>query len=65
MYRVDLITGKTQALGSIGHVDGEGEGIDATPVAGSDLHVLSVDVKLVPMRLIDLQVTGTPVPASP
>lgn len=56
IYRVDLGTGKVQALGSIGHVDGEGEGIDATPVAGTDLHVLSIDVKAVPVRLINLRV---------
>ena len=56
VYRVDLRTGKVQALGSIGHVDGEGEGIDATPVAGTDLHVLSIDAKAVPVRLINLKV---------
>jgi hypothetical protein len=65
VYRVDLATGKTEALGSVGHVDGEGEGIDATPVAGNDLHVLSIDVKVVPVRLVDLQVTATPVAVSP
>jgi hypothetical protein len=65
VYRVDLATGKTEALGSIGHVDGEGEGIDATTVGGSDLHVLSIDVKVVPVRLINLKVTTTPVRASP
>ena len=56
LYRVDLRTGQVQALGSIGHADGEGEGIDATPVAGTDLHVLSIDVKAVPVRLINLKV---------
>ena len=56
LYRVDLRTGKVEALGSIGHADGEGEGIDATPVAGTDLHVLSIDVKAVPVRLINLKV---------
>jgi hypothetical protein len=56
VYRVDLHTGAVQSLGSIGHVDGEGEGIDATPLPRGDLHVLSADVALVPMRLIDLRV---------
>ncbi len=56
VYRVDLATGNVQALGSIGHVDGEGEGIDATPVAGVELHVLSIDVAAAPVRLIDLKV---------
>ena len=57
VYGVDLHTGAVQALGSIGHVDGEGEGIDASPTANGDLHVLSADVNIVPMRLIDLKVT--------
>jgi hypothetical protein len=39
---------------------GEGEGIDATPTAAGDLHVLSADVKIVPMRVIDLHVTTRP-----
>jgi hypothetical protein len=57
VYRVDLADGSVQSLGSIGHVDGEGEGIDATPLPSGDLHVLSADVALVPMRLIQLRVT--------
>jgi hypothetical protein len=61
VYRVDLATGKVAALGSIGHVDGEGEGIDASPSSKGDLHVLSIDVKVVPVRLIDLRVVATPI----
>jgi hypothetical protein len=57
VYRVDLHTGRVQPLGSIGHVDGEGEGIDATPTRHGVLHVLSADVNIVPMRLIDLKLT--------
>ena len=60
VYRVDLRSGVVRALGSIGHVDGEGEGIDATPTRYGDLHVLSADVNIVPMRLIDLKVTHSP-----
>jgi hypothetical protein len=56
VYRVDLRTGAVVALGSIGHVDGEGEGIDATLTRDGLLHVLSADVDIVPMRLIDLRV---------
>ena len=59
VYRVDLQTGKVQALGSIGHVDGEGEGIDATPTPLGDLHVLSIDAKVVPVRLIELKVSAS------
>ena len=58
VYRVALANGKVEALGSIGHVDGEGEGIDATPLPAGDLHVLTIDVKVVPVRLIQLQVVA-------
>ena len=57
VYVVDLANGHVQRLGSIGHVDGEGEGIDATPTTHGDLHVLSIDVKIVPVRVIDLKRT--------
>jgi len=60
VYRVDLASGKVSPLGSIGHVDGEGEGIDASPLPQGDLHVLSLDVKVVPVRLIELRVAATP-----
>jgi hypothetical protein len=60
VYRVDLHTGQVQALGSMGYADGEGEGIDATPVGRADLHTLSIDVKLAPVRLIALTVQATP-----
>jgi hypothetical protein len=56
VYRVDLRTGQVQSLGSPGRVDGEGEGIDATPLPGRDLHVLTADVAIVPVRLVDLRV---------
>ena len=36
------------------------EGIDATPTPQGDLHVLSIDVKLTPVRLIELRVVATP-----
>lgn len=57
VYRVDLASGSVQPLGSIGHVDGEGEGIDATPTPAGDLHVLTLDVDVVPVRLIELVVS--------
>lgn len=56
VYRVDLETGEVQSLGSIGRIDGEGEGIDATPLPGGDLHVLTIDVEAAPVRLIELRV---------
>ena len=57
VYRVDLRTGRVLSLGSIGRVDGEGEGIDATPLPSGDLHVLSADVAIVPVRVIQLRLT--------
>jgi hypothetical protein len=60
VYRVDLATGEVTKLGSTGRVDGEGEGIDATPTPTGDLHVLNIDAKLAPVRLVDFKVTATP-----
>lgn len=57
VYRVDLLDGATESLGSIGRVEGEGEGIDATPLPTGDLHVLTLDPAIVPVRLIALRVT--------
>jgi hypothetical protein len=56
VYRVDLESGAVQSLGSIGRIDGEGEGIDATPKAAGDLFVITLDVKVVPVRLVTLRV---------
>ena len=59
VYRVDLRTGRVTDLGSAGHTDGEGEGIDATALPGGLLHVLVADEAIVPMWLEDLQVTSS------
>jgi len=59
VYRVDLATGAVQQVGSLGHLDGEGEGIDATLLPSGLLHALSIDAKVVPVRLIDLQVSAS------
>jgi hypothetical protein len=56
VYRVDLATGDTIDIGSIGHVDGEGEGIDATSTPNGLLHIISIDAKLLPVRLVELSV---------
>jgi hypothetical protein len=58
VYRVDLDDGAVQSLGSIGRIDGEGEGIDATPLPGGDLHVITLDVATIPVRLVTLRVEG-------
>lgn len=57
VYRVDLGTGHVDALGSIGRVAGEAEGIDATVTPAGDLHVVQVDAAIVPIRLVELKVS--------
>jgi hypothetical protein len=59
VYRVALPSGKVEALGNAGHVDGEGEGIDATKLRSGRLHVLTVDVKFTPVWLGNLAVATT------
>lgn len=59
LYRVSLPRGRVEALGNAGHVDGEGEGIDATKVGRDQLHVLTVDVKISPVWLGNLAVSGS------
>jgi hypothetical protein len=54
LYRVALKGGKVEALGNAGHVDGEGEGIDATKLRSGRLHVLTVDVMFTPVWLGNL-----------
>jgi len=58
VYRVDLETGEVQDLGSAGHIEGEGEGIDATDLDESTLHVLVADRAIVPMYVTDMRVTA-------
>jgi hypothetical protein len=57
LYRVALPSGKVEALGNAGHVDGEGEGIDATKLGKARLHVLTVDVQFTPVWLGNLSVS--------
>ena len=49
LYRVDLATGQTTLIGSMGHPGGEGEGIDATDLPSGFLHTLCVDPRLAPV----------------
>jgi hypothetical protein len=59
IYRVDLRTGAVTDVGSIGHVAGEGEGIDATPLPSGQLHALTGDDTTLDMWLVDLRATTT------
>ena len=47
---------RVDAVGNAGHVDGEGEGIDATKLATGRLHVLTVDVMVTPVWMGNLAV---------
>ena len=51
LYGVDLATGKVRANGSMGHTggEGEGEGLDATPLASGSVHTLCIDPKINPV----------------
>lgn len=49
LYRVDLVTGVVVLIGALAHVDGEGEGIDATDLDSGLLHALSIDAELLPV----------------
>jgi hypothetical protein len=59
LYRIDLSSGEVIDLGSVGHADGEGEGMDATETADGLLHVVSIDAKLLPVRFVELSVSPT------
>jgi hypothetical protein len=54
VYRVDLETGEVTEVGSAGHVDGEGEGIDASDGDPATLHVLVADEAIVPMWVVEM-----------
>jgi hypothetical protein len=56
LYRVDLKTGRVDALASQGFLKGEGEGIDATPLPTGLLHALVVPPTLAPVYLQDFRV---------
>jgi hypothetical protein len=56
LYRVLLPSGRTDEIGSLGHVDGEGEGIDATALPSGLLHALSIDAASLPVRFIHFAV---------
>jgi hypothetical protein len=58
LYRVALPGGRVEALGNAGHIDGEGEGIDATKLRSGRLHVLTIDAAFTPVWLGNLAVTG-------
>jgi hypothetical protein len=65
IYRVELASGQVRKVGSTGHLDGEGEGIDATELASGQLHVLTVDAAITPVWLGhfaagEAEATGTP-----
>jgi hypothetical protein len=57
LYRIDLASGRVEDLGSIGYLDGETEGIDATRAGSRLLRVLSIDARQVPVRAMDVSIS--------
>lgn len=57
LYRVIMASGQTDQIGTVGHLDGETEGIDSTRLPSGLLHVLSIDAKLLPVRLAHFAVS--------
>ena len=51
LYAVDQHTGQVRADGSIGHLGGDGEGLDASQMPSGAIHVLCVDPKIAPVWL--------------
>jgi hypothetical protein len=51
VYRVDITTGETTAVGSLGHVGAEGEGIDTTPLPSGHFHGLVNDTAALAVHL--------------
>ena len=51
VYRVDITTGVTTSVGSLGHQGAEGEGIDATVLASGAFHALVNDVSAATVHL--------------
>jgi hypothetical protein len=49
IFRVDLATGATSKVATMGHIGGEGEGIDATDLPSGLLHTVCVDASHVPV----------------
>jgi hypothetical protein len=56
LYRVDLATGAVLELGSMGYLDGEAEGIDASREGPRLLRVLSIDASQMPVRAMDVSI---------
>jgi hypothetical protein len=60
VYRVDLATGEVTDLGSAGHAEGEGEGVDADGVPSGPLRVLVADGAGIPMWVVDVELASRP-----
>ena len=69
VYRVDITTGETTSVGTLGHQGAEGEGLDATALASGAFHALVNDPAAATVHLghYDLVSDGasTPAPGAP
>jgi hypothetical protein len=66
VYRVDLQSGETTSVGTLGHPGAEGEGIDATTLTSGSFHALVNDPGHATVYLghYDLASEGSPAPSS-
>jgi hypothetical protein len=55
LYRVDLFTGEVQDVGSIGHVQSEGEGIDARHGDNGSVLLRATTVQFITVLAVDLR----------
>jgi glycerophosphoryl diester phosphodiesterase len=60
LYRVDLATGRTTFVGTMGHIEGEGEGIDVTPTDSGLLHTVTTDFSVGGVWFADFNATIEP-----
>jgi hypothetical protein len=66
LFRVNETTGQVDNIGHQGHPGGEGEGIDATPLASGYLHAMITDPSLTKVWIGHFDLVSPPVaPAAP
>ena len=65
VYRVDIATGETTSVGTLGHQGAEGEGIDATALASGAFHALVNDTAAATVHLGHYDLVSVDAAASP
>jgi hypothetical protein len=65
VYRVDIATGETTSVGTLGHQGAEGEGLDATALASGAFHALVNDPAAAAVHLGHYDLVGDGATGSP